>query len=257
MVNAIILLIGGVLLSLLGLFGTVQASTNISRWFLPTSAEVVADGSVLLLFLALLCGGIVMITAGNRKRKNIIRKQEHQRAMRKAGAEKHSSELDQLMIPSKSLAEASGKILTYLFLETSFLKEELQEISVTLNLLSGLFNNTRTVLDRRFTGGLTAEKYQTGLDSLRNAVLTRIDTQIYQLCAVNVDGLLRKSEQDEECRHSLNKLTAYINGTKNMLDKTVGLVSRLALEAIDCSEDVLEAETVRISELVKEINEYR
>ena len=257
MFTAIILIIGGVLLSLLGLYGTVRTSIGISRWFLPTFAEVAADVSVLLLFLAIMSGGIVMVAIGNSKRRKVRRQSEHQRAMRGAGAEKRAEEFEQLAIPSKNLAEASGKILTYLFLETSFLKEELHDIAATLNSLSGLFNNTKAILDRRFKGGLTSEKYQTGVDSLLNAVLTRIDTQVYQLCAVNVDGLQKKAEQDEECKHSLNKLIAYINGTKNLLDKTVGLVSRLALEAIDCSEDVLEAETVRISELVKEIDEYR
>ena len=257
MLVVMILFIGGALLSLLGLFGAVRTAIGISRLFLPTPAEVTADVFVLLLFLAVLTGGIVMIFVGNRKRIEIRRQTEHRRAMREVGAGKRSGEFEKLTTPSNSLKEASGKILTYLFLEKSFLKTELQEILATVNSLSGLFDNTKAVLERRFSSGLTAEKYQTGLNALHKAVLSRIDMQIYQLCAVNEDGLLKKAEQDEECKHSLNKLIAYITSTKNLLDKTVGLVSRLALEAIDCSVDVLEAETVRITELVKEINEYK
>ena len=257
MIKVIIMLVGGTLLSLLGLAGIVRTSISISRWFLPTSAEIIADVFIMLLFMAVFSCGIIITAAGIRKGKKTRRQTEHRRAMRGTEEIKRSEEFEQLAAPSKSFAEASGKILTYLFLETSFLKVELHEIAATLNSLSGLFNNTRAVLDRRFTGGLTSEKYQTGLDSLRKAVLSRIDTQVIQLCAVNVENLKKKAEQDEECKNSLNKLIAYISGTKNLLDKTVGLVSRLALEAIDCSEGCLEAETVRISELVKEIDEYR
>ena len=234
--------------------GIVYGIYTVNRMFLPGTGEIIYAGIIFLFSALAAAAGVAIILRGISLHKKEIVRIAHRKAIT---TETSSADIEALSSPAVSISNAASKVLTYCFTYDTFLKPDLQEISSTLSSLSGLFKNVNAVLDRRFTGGLTAQKYKQGVESLRTAILTRIDNQIFQLCAVNEDELQRKSGHDADCRRSLNKIMDYVAGTKTLLDRTVGLVSRLALEAMDCSNDVLEQESQHIKELVQELKEYR
>lgn len=249
MVYTIIGIAAFILTVLLG----VQLYIAISKLFLPTIIDIawlvgLASGTVISLAV-----GIRFMYIGIKTGVAIKRDSEE-------AAEYKSKTIVKMGLSEAApdLAVAADQISSYLSLgKEELFRSDLSNMQGTVKALDEMFNASKQAVSRRFFNGITATKFQTGLDSLYGAVLARLNKQMLQLCAVNTAELVNRADIDAECRRSIEKLKAYVNGTKMLLDKTMGLGTRLTLDLIDCTEDDLQKETEKLIQLTAELEEYK